>query len=69
MKTTTRKITGTASEAMSHKAMEFEAHIEALRSAFYDLPAPETKGLNWGHVGSAGHVNELLKEAVEFLTH
>ena len=33
-----------------------------------DQPAPggETK-IDWGHVGSIGHVNELLSEIVNFL--
>lgn len=52
----------TASDAMSRKALEFEALIAELRSKFYDLPAPDSDGLDWGHVGDAARITESLAD-------
>lgn len=42
--------------------------LARIEEQLQDEPAPggETK-IDWGHVGSIGHVNELLSEIVTFL--
>ena len=50
-----------------------EAHAEAmalldnLREMIEDMPEPESDGINWGHVGSLGHLNEKIKELCGFI--
>jgi hypothetical protein len=47
-------------------ARDLLARVEEL---LFDMPAPESEELpiDWGHVGSVNHVNELLSRAVAFL--
>jgi hypothetical protein len=52
----------TASQAMARKAAEFESLIEKIRNEFYDLPAPESIGLNWGSVGDASRITSALHD-------
>ena len=54
----------TASQAMTRKASEFEELMEKIRNEFYDLPAPDTDGLTWGHVGDASRIVGMLSEIV-----
>ena len=54
--------------AMTAQAAKFESLIEQIRNAFYDLPAPESEFLTWGHVGSAEYVNNELRDILQFLT-
>jgi hypothetical protein len=54
----------TKDESMTIKAREFEAAMEALRAKFYDMPAPESDGLTWGHVGDAGRIVCALNELI-----
>jgi len=51
-------------ESMTIKAREFEAAMESLRAKFYDLPAPESETLDWGHVGDAGRIVSVLNELI-----
>jgi hypothetical protein len=56
----------TASQVMTRTAAEFEELIQAIRNQFYDLPAPESDFLHWGHVGDAiritGALHDILPE-------
>jgi hypothetical protein len=56
----------TSSQAMTRKAAEFETLIEAIRAEFYDLAAPDSDDLHWGHVGDAtricGALSDILPE-------
>ncbi|MCX6602543.1 MAG: hypothetical protein NTV52_03000 [Acidobacteria bacterium] len=54
--------------AMTSQAAKFESLIEQIKTAFYDMPAPESDALKWGHVGSAEYVNKELSEILQFLT-
>jgi len=54
-------------ESMSEQAAIFAELFEDLQNAFYDMPAPESESLEWGHVENAKKVNADLKEILEFL--
>ena len=53
--------------AMTKHAADFEAVMQQIRDSFYDLPAPESDALTWGHVGSAEHVVTELRDIANFL--
>ena len=55
-------------EAMAEQGIIFGDLLEHLTCLFYDMPAPESDGLQWSHVESAKKVNSDLKEIIEFLT-
>jgi hypothetical protein len=38
------------------------ALVESLSAHLYDLPAPDTDGLHWGHVGDLERIVSQLKE-------
>jgi len=52
---------------MTKHAAQFETVMQQIRDSFYDLPAPESDYLNWGHVGSAEHVVNELRDIANFL--
>ena len=41
--------------------------VSRIRELLYDLPAPDSGLINWGHVGDVNHVNHLLSEVVSKL--
>jgi hypothetical protein len=41
--------------------------LEKINSLVHDLPAPESKALNWAHVGSMNKVASDLREIIIFL--
>jgi hypothetical protein len=53
--------------AMTKQAADFEAVMQQIRDSFYDLPAPGSDYLKWGHVGSAEHVVTELRDIANFL--
>jgi len=53
--------------AMTKQATDFEAVMQQIRDSFYDLPAPESDYLQWGHVGIAEHVVNELRDIANFL--
>ena len=53
--------------AMTKHAAQFETVMQQIRDSFYDLPAPCSEFLNWGHVGSAKHVVDELRDIANFL--
>jgi hypothetical protein len=53
--------------AMTKHAADFEAVMSQILDSFYDLPAPESDALTWGHVGSAEHVVTELRDIANFL--
>lgn len=53
---------------MSEQGIIFGDLLDELKSLFYDMPAPESDGLEWGHVEAAKKINADLKELIEFLT-
>jgi len=53
--------------AMTKQAADFEAVMQQIRDSFYDMPAPGSDALNWGHVGSAEHVVSELRDVANFL--
>ena len=58
-------------EAAYEKAhLEAQRQLERLQELLFDLPAPESDDdpIDWGHVGSLGHVNERLAELIAFLS-
>ena len=54
--------------AMTAQEAKFRSLVKQIETAFYDLPAPESEFLTWGHVGSAEHVNKELSDILQFLT-
>ena len=54
--------------AMTAQEAKFRSLVRQIETAFYDLPAPESEFLTWGHVGSAEHVNKELSDILQFLT-
>ena len=54
--------------AMANQEAKFRSLVRQIKTAFYDLPAPESEFLTWGHVGSAEHVNKELSDILQFLT-
>lgn len=55
--------------AMIAQEAKFESLIEQIRNAFYDLPAPESAAFKkLEHVRSAEHVNNELRDILQFLT-
>jgi len=53
--------------AMTKHAANFEAVMQQICDSFYDLPAPGSDYLKWGHVGSAEHVVTELRDIANFL--
>ena len=43
-------------------------YLDEIRARIYDMPAPETDGLNWAHVGDMNRIKSDLREIVEYLT-
>lgn len=57
----------TAAQAYAEHAQAIKGHAESLTVALQGhVKAGET--LNWGHVGDLTHIEDLLKQAVCFLT-
>jgi hypothetical protein len=42
-------------------------YLDEIRERIHDLPAPETEGLHWGHVGDMNKIKNDLREVVDFL--
>lgn len=58
-----------ASEAYVAAQQRAADQVEALTAALAaHHDATPAEGTNWGHVGDVNHVNELLAEAIAFLT-
>jgi hypothetical protein len=58
-------------EAAYEKAhQEAQSQLARLQELLFDLPASESDDdpIDWGHVGSLGHVNERLAELIAFLS-
>jgi hypothetical protein len=53
--------------AMTKHAAQFEDVMQQIRDSFYDLPAPGSEHLKWGHVGSAEYVVDELRDIANFL--
>jgi len=43
-------------------------YLDEINARIHDMPAPESDGLNWAHVGSMNKVKDDLREIVEFLS-
>ena len=54
--------------AMTAQEAKFRSLLKKIETAFYDLPAPESEHLKWGHVGSAEYANKELSDILQFLT-
>ena len=54
--------------AMTAQEAKFRSLVKQIETAFYDLPAPESEYLKWGHVNSAEYVNKELSDILQFLT-
>ena len=52
---------------MTKHAAQFEDVMQQIRDSFYDLPAPGSEHLKWGHVGSAEYVVDELRDIANFL--
>ena len=70
-KHTTNSDVETASQAMTRLESEAMELLKKIDNGIHDLPAPDSEplgsGLNWGHVGSLGHLVGLLREASAFI--
>ena len=42
-------------------------YLDEIRARIHDMPAPESEGLHWAHVGDMNKVKNDLREIVEFL--
>lgn len=54
----------TLEDTYAAKAAEALGLIERLREKIEDLPAPDSDGLDWGHVGDICRLAEVLREAL-----
>lgn len=41
--------------------------LDRILKLLHDCPAPDTEGINWGHVGDITEVNHRLSTIVKFL--
>jgi hypothetical protein len=60
-------MTASASETYAARHAEALALLAQLQQAIEDMPEPESDGINWGHAGSMGHINEQLRELIAFV--
>jgi hypothetical protein len=51
----------------TYSAMHQEAFLLtlAIQEKLQNLPAPDTDGLNWGHVGELGNIIHQLRDILE----
>jgi hypothetical protein len=54
----------TLQDAYAAKAAQALGLIEQLREKIEDLPAPDSRGINWGHVGDLCRMVDVLREAL-----
>lgn len=59
--------TTTVHTAMAEAEREAATLLDRIDTAMHDLPAPETDGLNWAHVGTMRAVVAQLQEIETFL--
>ena len=57
----------TATETYAARHAEALALIDSLRDMIEDMPEPESDGINWGHAGSMGHINDQLCQLLGFV--
>ena len=43
-------------------------YLDEINARIHDMPAPESDGLNWAHVGDMNTIKNDLREIVEFLS-
>jgi hypothetical protein len=43
-------------------------YLDEIGGRIHDLPAPESDGLNWAHVGDMNKIKNDLREIVEFVS-
>jgi hypothetical protein len=60
-------VTQSAPGAYAREHTTALALLAELQQYIEDMPAPDTDGINWGHVGNMGHVNSKLRELLGFL--
>jgi hypothetical protein len=60
-------MTQSAPDAYAAAHAEALALLAQLQQRIEDMPAPDTDGINWGHVGSMGHINAQLRELLSFV--
>lgn len=53
--------------AMTKQAADFESVMQQIRDSFYDLPAPGSGFVKWGHVCLANHVVTELRDIANSL--
>ena len=57
----------TVDEMMSERERKAMDLLKEIENLIHDMPAPESDGLNWGHVGSLGHAVLTLTDVRNFL--
>lgn len=57
----------TANAAYENAHLVARDLLERIEEILNDKPAPDTEGLNWGHVGDITEINHRLSEVVKFL--
>ena len=65
--TATQHTQSSAANEYAARHAEALALIESLRDMIEDMPDPESDGINWGHAGSMGHINEQLRQLLGFV--
>ena len=65
--TATQQTQSSAADVYAARHAEALRLIDSLRDMIEDMPEPESDGINWGHAGSMGHVNEQLREILGFV--
>jgi hypothetical protein len=65
--TSTQHTQSSAADEYAARHAEALGLIDRLRDMIEDMPEPESDGINWGHAGSMGHVNEQLREILRFV--
>lgn len=68
MMKTTKKPNLKAEAAYENAQLVATDLLIRLQELLHDLPAPESDGIDWTHVGTVSHLNHKLSELVEFLT-
>lgn len=58
----------TAEPAYENAHIVAQDQVERIRELLFDLPSPGCERLiNWAHVGTVNHVNELLSQVIAHL--
>ena len=67
MKTTAEQNRENLDAAYIEAHLSVVHYLDDIQARIYDLPAPESDGLRWGHVADMNKIKDDLREIVDFL--